>query len=64
MEGEKLTPGERGERKLIDQWKPMELACSIGMDALRVAIGGEPVNFSVAEIVKWLRIMESEADHD
>lgn len=36
-------------------WEPRKFAIAIGVDALRIAVGGRSVYFTVDEIVTWLK---------
>lgn len=35
----------------------MQTAIMIGFDAMRIALGGEPKNYKVDEVILWLRLM-------
>ncbi len=36
-------------------WHPQEFAICMAFDAFRIALGGAPKNFSLREVVAWLR---------
>lgn len=35
----------------------MQTAICIGFDAMRIALGNKPRNYSVDEVIRWLRLM-------
>lgn len=37
----------------------MQTAVCIGMDAMRIALGGKPRNYSVEDVIRWLRLISS-----
>lgn len=36
---------------------PQEFAACMGIDALRLCLGISPRNFTVAEVIRWMRTM-------
>jgi hypothetical protein len=39
-------------------WWPQEFAVCMAMDAFRIALGGEPRNFTLREVIAWLTVRE------
>lgn len=42
---------------MVKEWGAMEFAVTIGMDALRIAIGIAPRNHDIETICRWLEQM-------
>jgi hypothetical protein len=43
-------------------WRhPMEFAVCMGMDAMRLCLGGKPRNFTLNEVIRWMRVMSRAA---
>lgn len=47
----------RGEAQEGPGMTPGEMAACMGMDAMRIALGGHPKNFTVEEVIHWLRLV-------
>lgn len=65
---ENSRPAPSGETRGIPAWAkshlpvkdgftPQEMASCMGFDAMRIARGVKPINFTVSEVMRWMELM-------
>lgn len=52
------TPPTMAEQPATERIGPTEAAFCMGMDALRIAVGLKPRNFTYEQVMRWLRAMK------